>query len=206
MDHTGPLTWTSWVLKKNSGILRKFRNFLFLIISSPSNPVWSLIWSFSNSTKAQETLLNLHGPWNGPWEANFWGPLLKKAPAGSLSGPNWSIFLIGLKTTDKLEYSAPVLSGNLSKANIQSIERVNKDVFNLIFSTNYTSYEEAVETLVENAWKSEKMICPYVLLKPTWKITNSNPGFRNVFVQKVECCIVNHRPKPEDTETLPYPT
>ena len=169
-----------------------------------------LFGHFPTLPKAQGTLLNLHGPpngpQNGPCEANFWGPLLKKAPAGSLSGANWSIFLIGLKTTDKLEYSAPVLSGNLSKANIQSIERVNKDVFNLIFSTNYTSYEEAVETLVENAWKSEKMICPYVLLKPTWKITNSNPGFRNVFVQKVECCIVNHRPKPEDTETLPYPT
>ena len=198
------------ISEKNIGIFEKISEFLFFIFSGPSNHVGRLIWSLSNSTKAQGTLLDLHcpqnGPPNGPWEANFWGPLLKKAPAGSLSGANWSIFLIGLKTTDKLEYSAPVLSGNLSKANIQSIERVNKDVFNLIFSTNYTSYEEAVETLVENAWKSEKMICPYVLLKPTWKITNSNPGFRNVFVQKVECCIVNHRPKPEDTETLPYPT
>ena len=47
--------------------------------------------------KAQRTLLDLHGPpngpLNGPSEANFWGPLVKKGPAGSLHGPNWSIFL-----------------------------------------------------------------------------------------------------------------
>ena len=59
--------------------------------------VGRLIWSLSNSTNAQGTLLDLHwpqnGPPNGPWEANFWGPLVKKGPAGSHHGPKWSILI-----------------------------------------------------------------------------------------------------------------
>ena len=97
MDPTGPLTWTLWFLRKISGFLRKFRDFWFLIFSSPSNHVGPLNWSLPNSTKAQGTILDLLGPKNGPQKgpckANFWGPLIKKGPAGSLHGPNWSTFL-----------------------------------------------------------------------------------------------------------------
>ena len=70
---------------------------MFCLKSLLSNHVGTLIRSLSNCTKAQGTLLDLHGPpngpLNGPSEANFWGPLVKKGPAGSLHGPNWSIFL-----------------------------------------------------------------------------------------------------------------
>ena len=85
------------IFAKISWFLRKFWVFLYFVFSSPSNHVGTLIWSLSNCTKAQGTLLDLHGPPNGPLnepsEANFWGPLVKKGPAGSLHGPNWSIFL-----------------------------------------------------------------------------------------------------------------
>ena len=85
------------IFAKISWFLRKFWVFLYFVFSSPSNHVGTLIWSLSNCTKAQGTLLDLHGPpngpLNGPSEANFWGPLVKKGPAGSLHGPNWSIFL-----------------------------------------------------------------------------------------------------------------
>ena len=85
------------IFAKISWILRQFWVFLYFVFSSPSNHVGTLIWSLSNCTKAQGTLLDLHGPpngpLNGPSEANFWGPLVKKGPAGSLHGPNWSIFL-----------------------------------------------------------------------------------------------------------------
>ena len=37
-----------------------------LVLYSPSNHVGTLIWSLSNCTKAQGTLLDLHGPPNGP--------------------------------------------------------------------------------------------------------------------------------------------
>ena len=76
------------IFEKNSGNFEKISGFSFLIFSSPSKHVGSLIWSLFNSTKAQGTLLNLHGPLNGPRVANFWRPALKKAPAGSLHGPN----------------------------------------------------------------------------------------------------------------------
>ena len=85
------------IFAKISWFLRKFWVFLYFAFSSPSNHVGTLIRSLSNCTKAQGTLLDLHGPpngpLNGPSEANFWGPLVKKGPAGSLHGPNWSIFL-----------------------------------------------------------------------------------------------------------------
>ena len=85
------------IFAKISWFLRKFWVFLYFVFSSPSNHVGTLIWSLSNCTKAQGTLLDLHGPpngpLNGPSEANFWGALVKKGPAGSLHGPNWSIFL-----------------------------------------------------------------------------------------------------------------
>ena len=85
------------IFEKISWFLRKFWVFLYFVFSSPPNHVGTLIWSLSNCTKAQGTLLDLHGPPNGPLnepsEANFWGPLVKKGPAGSLHGPNWSIFL-----------------------------------------------------------------------------------------------------------------
>ena len=41
-----------------------------------------------------------------------------------------------------LEYCT---NGNLSKGNIQSIERVRKGVFNIIIGTNYTDYKKALE-------------------------------------------------------------
>ena len=85
------------IFEKISGSFRKFRAFLYFTFFSRSYHVGLLILSLSNSTKAQGTLLDLHGPTNGllngPSEANFWGPLVKKGPAGSLHGPNWSIFL-----------------------------------------------------------------------------------------------------------------
>ena len=90
MDLTGPRRWTLL-------FFRKFRSFLYFIFSSPSYHVGPLVASLSISTKAQGTLLDLHGPQNGslnePSEANFWGPLVKKGPAGSHHGPNWSILI-----------------------------------------------------------------------------------------------------------------
>ena len=41
-----------------------------------------------------------------------------------------------------LEYCT---NGNLSKRNIQSIERVQKGVFDIITGTNYTDYKKAFE-------------------------------------------------------------
>ena len=71
--------------------------FLHYTLSSPSSHVGTLVWSLWNSTKAQGTLLDLHGPLygpqNGPSKANFRGPFLKKGPAGSLHGPKWAMFL-----------------------------------------------------------------------------------------------------------------
>ena len=71
--------------------------FLYYTLSSPSSHVGTLVWSLWNSTKAQGTLLDLHGPLygpqNGPSKANFRGPFLKKGPAGSLHGPKWAMFL-----------------------------------------------------------------------------------------------------------------
>ena len=65
------------------------------------------MWYFP---KAQGTLLDLqgdpNGPLDGPCEADFWGPFVKKDPPGSPHGPNWSIFYIDLYTTDKLEFRA----------------------------------------------------------------------------------------------------
>ena len=85
------------ISEKNIRIFEKISEFLFSIFSGPSNHVGRLIWSLSNSTKAQGTLLDLHGPpngpQNGPSEANFRGPFVKKGPAGSLHGSKWSMFL-----------------------------------------------------------------------------------------------------------------
>ena len=71
--------------------------FLHYTLSSPSSHVRTLVWSLWDSTKAQGTHLDLHGPpngpQNGPSEANFRGPFVKKGPAGSLHGPKWSMFL-----------------------------------------------------------------------------------------------------------------
>ena len=65
--------------------------------SYPSNHVRTLFWALWNSTKAHGTLLDLHGPpngpQNGPSEVNFRGPFVKKGPAGSFHGPKWSMFL-----------------------------------------------------------------------------------------------------------------
>ena len=64
---------------------------------APLNILEHFFWSLWNSTRAQRTLLDHHGPPNGPQngscEANFGGPLLKKGPPGPLHGPNWTIFL-----------------------------------------------------------------------------------------------------------------
>ena len=72
--------------------------FLQYTLCSPSSHVRTLVWSLWDSTKAQGTHLDLHGPpngpQNGPSEANFRGPFVKKGPAGSLHGPKWSIFLV----------------------------------------------------------------------------------------------------------------
>ena len=47
-----------------------------------------------------------NGPLNGPCEADFRGPLVKKGPPGSFHGPNWYFFYIDLLTTDKLKFTA----------------------------------------------------------------------------------------------------
>ena len=64
------------------------RNFYSLV---PCNHVGTLIWSLSNSTKAQGTLRNLpgspNGPQNGPREANIRRPLVKKGPGRVPSWP-----------------------------------------------------------------------------------------------------------------------
>ena len=63
--------------KVDNMIFEKFLGhvFHFYILSSPFNHVGTLIWSLFNCTKAQGTLLDLHGapngPLNGPSEANF---------------------------------------------------------------------------------------------------------------------------------------
>ena len=49
------------IFAKISWFLRKFWVFLYFVFSSPSNHVGTLIWSLSNCTKAQGTLLDLHG-------------------------------------------------------------------------------------------------------------------------------------------------
>ena len=41
------------ISEKNFGILEKISEFLFFIFSGPSNHVGGLIWSLSNSAKAQ---------------------------------------------------------------------------------------------------------------------------------------------------------
>ena len=49
---------------------------IYMVLPELIAPV--LVWSLWNSTKAQGTLMDLHGPPNGPYEANFRGPLVKK--------------------------------------------------------------------------------------------------------------------------------
>ena len=44
------------------------------------------------------------GPLNGPCEADFSGPLLKKGAPGSFHGPNWSFFHIDLPTIYKVKF------------------------------------------------------------------------------------------------------
>ena len=44
-----------------------------------------------------------------------------------------------------LEYCAPVWTGNLTKANILSIERVQKSAMKIILGTEYSNYEDALE-------------------------------------------------------------
>ena len=65
----------------------------------PVNAVVSLRYVLERPS-APATLLDLHGPSNGPkngpCEANFRGPFVKQGPPGSLDGPNWSIFFIDL--------------------------------------------------------------------------------------------------------------
>ena len=79
MDPTGPLTWTLWFLRKISGFLRKFRDFRFLIFSSPSNHVGPLNWSLPNSTKAQGPSWTFLDPKMDP----------KRDPARQISGDPW---------------------------------------------------------------------------------------------------------------------
>ena len=93
MDPTGTLKWTSWFSRKIQAKIP----FVHSTLSSPPKTFWNTFWSLWNCTRAQRTLLDHHGPPNGPQngscEANFGGPLVKKGPPGPLHGPNWSIFL-----------------------------------------------------------------------------------------------------------------
>ena len=70
--------------------------FLQNALSYPSQNIMEDFWSLWYNTRAQGTLLDLHGhlsgPLNGPCEADFRGPLLKKGPPLSFHGPNWSFF------------------------------------------------------------------------------------------------------------------
>ena len=89
MDPTGPLKWTS---KLSSHFQAWFAISTSYTHCNHSNHVGTLFWSLWISTKAQWTLLDLHGPLNEPQngscEANFRGPLVEKGPLGSLHGPN----------------------------------------------------------------------------------------------------------------------
>ena len=93
MDPTGTLKWTSWFSRKIQAKIP----FVHSTLSSPPKTFWNTFWSLWNCTRAQRTLLDHHGPPNGPQngscEANFGGPLVKKGPPGPLHGPKWSIFL-----------------------------------------------------------------------------------------------------------------
>ena len=75
MDPTGPLKWTS---KLWSHFQARFAISTSYTLCNHSNHVGTLFWSLLISTKAQWTLLDLHGPLNGPQngpcEANFRGP------------------------------------------------------------------------------------------------------------------------------------
>ena len=70
--------------------------FLKNTFSKPSEHHGTRLWSLLYFTKVQGTLMDLHGPpngpLNGPCEADFGGPWPIKDPPGSLHGPNWSIF------------------------------------------------------------------------------------------------------------------
>ena len=66
----------------------------------PLAPLTKLDHLFGHSPtlpRLRGTLMNLHGPpngpQNGPCEANFRAPLVKKGPAGSDHGQKLSIFL-----------------------------------------------------------------------------------------------------------------
>ena len=50
-----------------------------------------------------------------------------------------------------LEYCAPVWAGSLTKANIQSIERVQKNAFKIIFGNDYKTYEDILENSMEDS-------------------------------------------------------
>ena len=70
--------------------------------SKPSEHHGTRLWSLLYITKVQGTLMDLHGPPNGPCEADFGGPLPIKDPPRS----KLNFFLIDLKTTDKLKDTA----------------------------------------------------------------------------------------------------
>ena len=76
MDPTGPIKWAS---KLSSCFQAWFAIPTLYTHCNHSNHVGTLFWSLWISTKAQWTLLDLHGPLNGPQngpcEANFRGPL-----------------------------------------------------------------------------------------------------------------------------------
>ena len=77
-----------------------FRLFLLFLqsnFSKPSKHYRTYFWSLWYFPKAQGTLLDLqgdpNGPLDGPCQADFWVPFVKKDLPGSPHGPNWSIFL-----------------------------------------------------------------------------------------------------------------
>ena len=85
---------------------RLFSLFLKNTFSKPSEHHGIRLWSVLHFTKAQGTLMDLHGPPNGP--SNWPCELILGDPCRwkALQGPNWSIFMIDLKTTDKLKNTA----------------------------------------------------------------------------------------------------
>ena len=55
-----------------------------------------------------------------------------------------------------LEYCAPVWAGGLTKANIQSIERVQRNAMKIILGSEYNEYEVALENINEESLQKRR--------------------------------------------------
>ena len=80
-----------------------------------------------------------------------------------------------------LEFSAPLWTGSLTKANSDKIEKVQKTCFKLILGNNYKSYQNALEYLNENKLdERRKKLC----LKFAKK-SSINPKMSSLFQKRI---------------------